>query len=280
MSGETLSISDYLKYANLQMAAEAFILDPDTGLFNGSGDALEKALFIGNKHDSVFTDQQASDFKDNWVAVDQSANTSTGFTGTLFKCIKDDPATGAKAGDLVISFRSTEFIDDAVRDNEATNSLEIKDFGFAFGQISDMQAWYKQLQDSGEIGVNDQISLTGYSLGGHLATAFNMLYGSDTTAGGQPRIQQVVTFNGAGVGTVAPTTTLAQVMSNFEALRGDYDPAIHDDMLRALYDRTRSAVAAGGTISSGDEQTLRGMLTRVGGELPVDADTEPVQIFV
>jgi len=39
-----------------------------------------------------------------------------------------------------MSFRSTEFADDAARDNEATNKLEIKDHGWAFGQIADMEA--------------------------------------------------------------------------------------------------------------------------------------------
>jgi hypothetical protein len=37
-----------------------------------------------------------------------------------------------------MSFRSTEFIDDAARDNQATNAMEIKEAGFAFGQIRDM----------------------------------------------------------------------------------------------------------------------------------------------
>lgn len=37
-------IADYLKYANLQMAAEAFLNDPDTGDKNYSGTALRDAL--------------------------------------------------------------------------------------------------------------------------------------------------------------------------------------------------------------------------------------------
>ena len=42
--------------------------------------------------------------------------------------------------------------------------------------------------------INGPLSVTGYCLGGHLATAFNLLHPGAA--------QQVVTFNGAGVGEV------------------------------------------------------------------------------
>ena len=40
------TISDYLKYANLQMAAEAFLRDPDTGSENYSGTKLKRSASI------------------------------------------------------------------------------------------------------------------------------------------------------------------------------------------------------------------------------------------
>jgi hypothetical protein len=49
------TIAEYLKYANLQMAAEAFLNDPDTGAKRYSGTALVDALVVGNKHASKFT---------------------------------------------------------------------------------------------------------------------------------------------------------------------------------------------------------------------------------
>jgi hypothetical protein len=58
----------------------------------------------------------AEAFAMTWEAVHQRANTTKGFGGMLFRCLRDDPATGAKAGHLVMSLRSTEFIDDAVHD--------------------------------------------------------------------------------------------------------------------------------------------------------------------
>jgi len=114
----TPTITDYLKYANLQMAAEAFLVDsqekPLTGQF------YIDALVRGNLHASKFTQTQADAFTDpikGWTVLDQKANTTTGFSGTLFK--------NNQTGELVISFRSTEFVDDAVRDSAATNTLEI-----------------------------------------------------------------------------------------------------------------------------------------------------------
>ena len=49
-----------------------------------------------------------------WVVLDQRINTSTGFSGTLFK--------HAQTRELVMSFRSTEFIDDAARDNPESST--------------------------------------------------------------------------------------------------------------------------------------------------------------
>ncbi len=187
------SISDYLKYVELQMAAEAFLVDDTTGTVKSN---LQDALIKGNGHASSFSPTEATEFLKHWTVVDQAANTGSGFSGTLFRCIQDDPATGAKAGELVISFRSTEFIDDAARDNQATNTLEINDHGLAFGQIADMEDWYARLVLEGKITDPNQLSVTGYSLGGHLATVFNLLRAEE-----RAQLKQVVTFNGAGVGT-------------------------------------------------------------------------------
>jgi hypothetical protein len=152
----TPTIADYLKYANLQMAAEAFlkVKDPKTdawieNYFKESD--LVTALITGNNHASRFTPTQAADFAEYWKVLDQKPNTTSGFSGTLFECIKDDPATGAKKDDLVISFRSTEFIDDAIRDSASTNTLEVHDTGGAWGLITDLEKWYAQLRGSGLI---------------------------------------------------------------------------------------------------------------------------------
>ena len=132
----TLTVSDYLKYANLQMAAEAFLVNNDGSLKTN----LIQALKDGNKHASVFTATQATDFTSQWEVVNQIPNTPSGFSGTLFR-------NRANPNELVISFRSTEFIDDAIRDSMATNTLEIFDTGFAWGQLADMEDWYQSINN-------------------------------------------------------------------------------------------------------------------------------------
>ncbi|MBL0075975.1 MAG: hypothetical protein IPP41_08640 [Rhodocyclaceae bacterium] len=197
----TPTTADYLKYANLQMAAEAFIYDEATSAPK-TGQQLINALMTGNKHASKFTQTQADAFVSQWEVVAQRADTPTGFSGTLFR-------NKANPNELVLSFRSTEFVDDSIRDSLATNTLELKDTGFAFGQLADMEAWYGELA-SGVL-AGKAFSVTGYSLGGHLATAFNLLH--------QGVAQQVVTFNGAGVGLVDSGHTLASVLQEFNNLR-------------------------------------------------------------
>ena len=125
----------YLKFANLQMAAEAILSN-----FNYSTpDGLLAALKFGNNRASKFTDVLAHQFiADGWVVAAHQANAGTGFSGTLFRYNgTTDPSQGLVNGELVLSFRSTEFIDDVARDNQATNTMELKPFGWAFGQMAD-----------------------------------------------------------------------------------------------------------------------------------------------
>ena len=51
----TPTVTDYLKFANLQMAAEAFIRDEKTKQLASDGELLINALVEGNKHASRFT---------------------------------------------------------------------------------------------------------------------------------------------------------------------------------------------------------------------------------
>ena len=112
----TNSVSNYLKYANLQMAAEADLIKVPV-----SGTIAKNTLTTGNNRSSRFTNVLADQFVMDWKVVAHQPNTSTGLSGTLFECLRDDPARGLKIGEQVISFRSTEFADDAARDNQATN---------------------------------------------------------------------------------------------------------------------------------------------------------------
>ena len=252
----TPSINEILKYSELQMAAEAFLIS-DGGPTTDPIDLI-RALVNGNDHASRFTEIEAQRFTEYWRVVDQQENTGTGFSGTLFECIQDDPLSGAKMGEQVISFRSTEFIDDAARDNKATNALEIADHGLALGQIMDMEDWYAQLILSGKVTDPTRLSATGYSLGGHLATVFNLLRRESGTT-----LEQVVTFNGAGVGTWT-TESLGEVIQLFRSLQtigaGESAAAhigITDASLATLYDRVRATVDSGHNASSSDKAQLK-----------------------
>ena len=115
-------IASYLKYANLQIAAESFIAKKEATPGNTTFYDIDPALLIkGNDHTSRFTATDAEWFSRDWTVVEHTSNTTTGFSGTLFRALRDDPEHGIVAGEQVISFRSTEFVDDAVRDNQATN---------------------------------------------------------------------------------------------------------------------------------------------------------------
>jgi pimeloyl-ACP methyl ester carboxylesterase len=245
----TPTIPEYLKYANLQLATEAFIRNPQTEELSGTGIGLQRALELGNEHASRFTPTAALDFANHWQALDQSINSNTGFSGTLFQCILDDPKTGAKAGELVISFRSTEFIDDAIRDNLTTNQFEIKNTGFAWGQIADMEAWFAKLKTDGLL--SGPYTVTGYSLGGHLATVFNLLHPV-----GQTPPERVITFNGAGIGTITQGT-LQDAIASFSSLRNDTDAVaawFQDPGLRGIYRTIQAGLQSGSmTLQQADD---------------------------
>ncbi len=251
----TPTTAELLKYADLQMAAEAFLVNEDGILKTGA--ELTKALTDGNFHSSKFTEPQATEFVKYWTVLDQRANTSTGFSGTLFKYTgPTDAAKGLTNGELVMSFRSTEFADDSAHDNQATNAMEIKETGFAWGQLRDMEAWYQELKnDPAKLG-GKSFSVTGYSLGGHLATAFNVMHG--VQGEGDP-IDKVVTFNGAGIGGIDTSSYLKNLVDTFSTLAANADGqafTFTDASLTALYERARLAYKDGASMSAADSATL------------------------
>ena len=86
------TVTDYLKYANLQMAAEASLVDANSKPLIDT--RYIDALKFGNGRSSVFTQPQAEDFNKLWQVVDQCPNTPTGFSGTLFKARDNVEALG------------------------------------------------------------------------------------------------------------------------------------------------------------------------------------------
>ena len=234
--------------ARMQLAAEGFLVDPDDS-FNRLSDSeiLKTRLVRGNTHASVFTNTDASKFLSEFEILAQYQNdpktrSGTGFSGTLFK--------NRQTGELTLSFRSTEFIDDAVRDSKATNELEIKQTGWALGQIAEMEDWYKNtLAKDPNLLLGKRFNVTGYSLGGHLATAFNILRREEAAAGlleGGGPVLSTISFNGAGTGGLKAGQRLTDVMTTFRSLRdgvSGYQWA--SPVLTQIYQRMAAGDASG-----------------------------------
>ncbi|NKI93740.1 calcium-binding protein [Rhizobacter sp. SG703] len=231
---QNINVATQLEYAMLQLAAEAMfgVSHTDSPGQKITAAMTREMLLKGNDHSSRFTEAQVDAFLQDWKLVEHQSNTATGFSGTLFQYQGfDKPELGLHEGQLVMSFRSTEFIEDSARDNEATNTLEVKATGFALGQIADMEQWYGELKQRYPIEFSDSqgIDITGYSLGGHLATAFTLMHGPD--------IHRTVTFNGAGVGDVkSGAGTLNDVIDKFAGWRDNGNADVFaTDEAKALY---------------------------------------------
>ncbi|MDH5640926.1 MAG: hypothetical protein OEY28_06495, partial [Nitrospira sp.] len=110
---------------------------------------------------------------------------------------------------FTLSFRSTESKvhdegGDWERDGSSGADGEITLEGFAFGQLASMETYYQSLKNSGLLPADAVLNVTGYFLGGHLATVFTELHASD--------VNQTYLFNAAGRGpfTVVLSSESAQ----------------------------------------------------------------------
>jgi Ca2+-binding RTX toxin-like protein len=231
-------INRTLEFSVLQSAGEAF-LSLETDDFPNrppSGD-IRNRLIDGNAHANKFMPTQADEFVDRYEVLAQFRNDpllseATGFSGTLFR--------NRESGELTLSFRSTEFIEDALRDSKSTNELEIKELGWAFGQISAMEKWYAELSGPAGPLAGKQFNVTGYSLGGHLATAFNLLRQEEAASGKANPIIDTYTFNGAGVGGLRDGAKLTTLLRTFEDVRANVDAP----QVLSLDTETRAAIGA------------------------------------
>ena len=267
---------------------EITVDNPNIGNLSFDNLITKKRLQAGNDHNSKFTEVDAEEFDKNWEMVAHIANTTTGFSGSLFRAKKDIPDAGIQKGDLTISFRSTEFVDDAARDSQATNTFEIADRGWAFGQISDMVRWVRLLQEKGL--VDGKVNVTGYSLGGHLATAFNLLQRGgafnwkDEASGIQHHldINSTYTFNGAGVGLQAdgslmPPKKLIEIIERFSEQRkengmaGLFDTAIGKE----YYNKVKAALKKE---DSDEFQSLSKQIDTIILTTTVEAEGQPTEV--
>ena len=217
------NISLWLRFAQQQIAAESYLHDININ----DPAAVAAALVRGNNRQGFpeggltrLTQIQAQQFTQRYQIVDHHANDATGFSATLMKDLN--------TGQYTLSFRSLEYQNQAQggdweRDGQGGAAGEIAGAGFALGQLVSMERYYQELKNSGKLPTGAVLNVTGYSLGGHLATVFTELHSAD--------IQHTYTFNAAGqglVGGITPVLTEAtriqQLIDAMDAKFLEFDP--------------------------------------------------------
>ena len=226
------NIKQLYGYILQQMAAESYF----EGNELNSIEEIKKQLYLGANREGYktnntdlnegypgytrMTKQQADEFLDKFKIVHQWSDNptptgkrplpegidgkpklnagdllaNTGLSATLIQ----DKATGA----FTLAIRSTEFRDwskggDGERDKAGADIESIATKGFALAQLAALEQYYEWLKNNGKLPASAQLNVTGYSLGGHLATVFTEIHRSDKDIS----FGETVTFNGAGRGT-------------------------------------------------------------------------------
>ena len=149
---------------------------------------------------------------------------NTGLSATLIQKLDSN---GVPTNEYTLAIRSTEFRDwskggDGERDKTAADIKGIAFNGFALAQLDALEQYYTWLKDNSLLPANANLNVTGYSLGGQLATVFTEIHQGEMGTG------QAVTFNGAGRGTWNSSAGgLAAMISYYHSVLNN--PAIAPD---------------------------------------------------
>ncbi len=209
----TNEVTTWLNFALYQMAAESYL----DGIANlEDRNLVRDRLLIGNNRPLLdpdlrgatrFTDPLSTRFLDAHRIVSHHANDSTGFSATLMQEIGTNNFT--------LSFRSTEFESqsnggDFERDGTLGADGDVTLQGFAFAQLASMEEYYQTTVRS-LLPPDAILNVTGYSLGGNLATVFTELHSSE--------VNHTYTFNAVGRGHISgPGATEAERMAGMVEL--------------------------------------------------------------
>ena len=214
------NLTTWLEFALQQMAAESYLdginlQDDDTvglRLTDGSNDTrIVQPDLSGNLPGKTrMTTALAERFLATYDIIDHHANDASGFSVTLMR--------HTQTGEYTLSFRSTEPKPtteggDVERDGLFASILtaaadgEIIAQGFAFAQLMAMERYFANLRQ-GQLtngttnlalkslfDLGGRINVTGFSLGGHLATVFTELH--------QDQVAKTYVFNAAGRGRMS-----------------------------------------------------------------------------
>lgn len=212
MSSET---DAWFQFALQQLAAESYL----DGIDWTQPEQVKNRLLQGNTRrdlpPSGYTrapGDLGNAFTNKYSTVAHHANDSTGFSGTLLRWTNEQGGT-----EYTLSLRSTEFKPfnkggDGERDALPGADGEIIGKGFAFGQLAALEDFYER-EVLPIVGAS-KINVTGYSLGGHLATVFTETH--------LDKVKATYVFNGAGRGEIVggggPTADeMAAMIAQFRA---------------------------------------------------------------
>jgi hypothetical protein len=204
------NIKTWLEFATQQMSAESYL----QGIDLTNRDLVKGQLILGNNDPLLdpslsgktrFTDQLVDQFLNKYQIVDHHANDATGFSATL---MRERDQNGQLTNNFTLSFRSSEYQNQAQggdweRDGVTGGDGEIARYGFSLAQLVSMEKYYQELKaDPTKLPPGAVLNVTGYSLGGHLATVFTELH--------EAEVNHTYTFNGAGRGTIVEPGQLGQ----------------------------------------------------------------------
>ncbi len=247
-------ISTWLSFAIQQMAAESYL----NGINLQDPAAVTRRLVDGNNNTqfippNLFTGMtrfvnlagmpnanqilgSAQAFLSRYQIIDHHANDATGFSATLMR----DTTTGQ----YTLSFRSTESrpaVEGGDRERDLFGAdIEIGVSGFAFGQLAAMEEYYQSLKANGTLPTGAVLNVTGFSLGGHLATVFTELHSTE--------IEQTYIFNGPGRGHVsgavpgllAEENRISDMLTYFRSVLDNPDNALPSFPRTSIYDQAKA----------------------------------------
>ena len=242
------NVSTWLQFATQQMAAESYL----DGINLSSSNEVEDRLLLGNNHPLLdpslsgktrFTNILADQFLGRYQILDHHANDATGFSATLM--------FDTQTNSYTLSFRSTESAPSAQGGDRERDlfgaDAEVGASGFAFGQLAAMEQYYQSLKTGGKLPTGAVLNVTGFSLGGHLATVFTELHASE--------VNHTYIFNGAGRGHVpgavpglsAEENRIQDMLTYFRSVLANPDNAIASFPRTSVYDQAKVLYDAQGT---------------------------------
>jgi len=129
---------------------------------------------------------------------------NTGLSATLIR--------SNETGQYTLAIRSTEYRNwsdggDGERDKAGADIYGIAPNGFAFAQLDALEYYYAWLKGPGGLPADATLNVSGYSLGGQLATVFTEIHRAEMNGG------ETVTFNGAGRGSIGAGGSLQQMLA-------------------------------------------------------------------